>query len=749
MDEQLLILKRKKSLHLMKKIFFLCICLIAFALIEASANELKLKYINTEIEVDGIIDSEWMMADSITSMFQLAPFHGKEPTFPTTIKILTSTNAIYVLMICIQPADKLKAQAGKLDDYTGDIVSFMIDTFGDKRTAYKFGVSASGVMTDSRMLDDGRNRDPKWDGIWFGDAAIYDWGYVVEMKIPYRSIQYDESLREWGLDFDRWIAYKNEDLYWNKYEENEGQRISKFGRLVFEDYHPTIKGLNLEIYPVGIAKASYLNNGNTISGGSKLFDKPAADAGLDVFYNPSTKLTYQLTVNPDFAQIEADPFDFNISRYESYFDERRPFFTEGNEIFMPSGRERNSGFYRPLELFYPRRIGKKLPDGNEVPLLFGTKAFGRINDWEYGGFLALTGEKEYELDDEKITEEKAYFGSARLKKQIFNNSSIGVLFAGKKTKDNIYGVIDIDGAFRGGDWQLAYQFARSFVNNDGDYAASAGFRSFKDTWANFVRLRIVGNDFDVDQIGYVPWKGTTEFVGLTGPRWYFDEGTISAILIYFGPAIYYEHSDLYTDHSGVLGLNMQFRDNWGYEINIDYGKTKDQDKLFNSYGITLSSWYNFSTKWSGNLYGGYQRTYNFSRDYLAFYSWMGIFFSWNTFKFLELGTSYDMFIEGNPEGNIEDITFNARPYFSLTPVNNLNIRFYIDNVFVRSSDQLESLIAGLLFSYNFSPKSWIYLAFNEVQQRYEKFNLSMNSIIREMRTSNRDAVVKVKYLYYF
>lgn len=148
---------------------------------------------------------------------------------------------------------------------------------------------------------------------------------VVEMKIPYKLIQYDESLAAWGLDFDRWVAPQSEDQYWCPFEENEGQRVSRFGQLQFQDFRPTVHGLNLELYPVAISKATYNEDDK--------YDTDL-DVGFNAFYNPSPKLTFLLTVNPDFAQIEADPFDFNISRYESYFSERRPFFTEGNEGFM-------------------------------------------------------------------------------------------------------------------------------------------------------------------------------------------------------------------------------------------------------------------------------------------------------------------------------------------------------------------------------------------------------------------------------
>ena len=104
------------------------------------------------------------------------------------------------------------------------------------------------------------------------------------------------------------------------------------------------------------------------------------------------------------------------------------------------------------------------------------------------------------------TEDRAIFGSARVKKQILDNSSVGVLFVGKQTPDNTYGVIDIDGAFRESNWQLAYQFARSIENSEGDYAGSAGLTLSTDKWLSYARTRAVGKNFDVQQVGFVPWN---------------------------------------------------------------------------------------------------------------------------------------------------------------------------------------------------------------------------------------------------
>lgn len=728
----------------MKKIILLFILFILFIqpvlAVDNSGKTMVVRKINNSIQIDGVIDPEWSQADSVSDFIQQQPYHAVDPSFKTVAKVLTTEYALYSLIKCYQDRDLIQPNTGKLDDNSGDIVSIMLDTFENNRTAYKFAVTAAGVKSDCWLLDDARNRDYSWDGIWFADAKVYDWGFVVEMEIPYKSIQYDRSLTAWGLDFDRWIPAKAEDIYWCAYQESEGQRISKFGKLLFRDFRPSTKGMHLELYPVGITRATYLRE-NTYD--------VNPDLGMDVFYNPSPKFTLQLTANPDFAQIEADPFEFNISRYETYFDERRPFFTEGNEIFMASGRQRNTGFYRPLELFYSRRIGKKLPNGMEVPLLFGTKAFGRIGKWEYGGFVALTGETDYIEDDEPQTEQRAVFASTRLKRQILGNSSIGLLFVGKHTRNYDTGVLDIDGAFRTSGWQLAYQLARSYKNNQGDFGGSAGFTRFANNLFMGIRGRYIGDDFDVDQVGFVPWRGTAEFVGIGGPRWYFEKGYIRQILFYGGPLLNYEKVDAFTDYGGVLGFNMQFRNNWGYEINLSIADSKDEEKRFTSYEAALSSWFNTSPKWEAGLYGGYSRTYNFDRDYLAYYSWLSGDMEWQTLNTLELGTSASMYLEGNPNGGVEDITYNARPYFSATPVNNLNLRVYVDNLFVQSTHQMEQILLGFLFSYNFSPKSWIYFAINEVRDRSKRYDRKGNPLPEKMHIEERVSVFKVKYLYYF
>jgi len=712
----------------------------AAAFAAQSGKRLTLKKVESAPVIDAVVDRLWSETDSVSDFVEHEPYNGRVPSVKTTARLLTTDDALYCLMLCYDDRRNIQRTRGVLDDFGGDIVSLMLDSFDDKRTAYKFAVTASGVRADCRLLDDARNRDYSWDGVWFSAARIYDWGFAVEMEIPYRSIQYHDGLTEWGLDFDRWNASRTEDIYWCAYEEHEGQRISKFGKLVFNGFYPSVKGLSLEIYPVGIAKTEYV-------GGSEYDFDPSA--GVDVFYNPSQRLTFQLTAYPDFAQIEADPFSFNITRYESYFEERRPFFTEGNEVFMPSGEERGSGFYEPLELFYSRRIGKKLPDGTEVPLLVGTKAFGRIEDWEYGGFLAATGKEDYEYGDSRRTEPGAYFGSVRMKRQVLGNSSVGLLYVGKLTEEETQGVLDVDGAFRGSSWQLAYQVARSHKNSEGDFASSTGFKMITDRWLLATRTKTVGEKFDISQVGFVPWRGTAELTAIGGPRWYFEKGYLKDFLIYMGGSAYYEKVDSYTDRTAILGVNMQFRNNWGYEVSASVGRSKDQGKSYDAFEVDLSTWANISPRWSGSLYGGFARSYNFPRDYLGFYSWVGSEVEWNPIDMLKVGTSFNSYTEWDPNNRIEDVTLNSRPYFSLTPVNNLNLRFYLDNVYVRSTGRVEQLIGGLLFSYNFRPKSWIYFAVNEVRDRSPELDALGEPLPTRLHLADRAAVLKLKYLFYF
>jgi hypothetical protein len=341
------------------------------------------------------------------------------------------------------------------------------------------------------------------------------------------------------------------------------------------------------------------------------------------------------------------------------------------------------------------------------------------------------------------------FGSVRLKKQVLGNSSVGFLYVGKESSETKNGVLDVDGAFRGADWQLAYQLARSYRDDRGDYAASFGLRASKPKWISVVRGRYVGEQFDIDDVGYVPWRGTAEITTLGGPMWIRPEGAVSQILVYGGGSLNWEKVDDFTDRILALGLNMQFRRNWGYEITLAWGQSKDLEQKYQSWSISLSNWYNVSPKWYANLNGEFDKTYNFYRGYLGYYGSLGTEIAWHAFDLLQLGTSMSVFAEWDPDNALEDVTLNTRPYATLTPVNNLSLRLYVDNVFTKSSEKIQSLITGFLFSWNFRPKSWVYVAINDVRDRSDQYDGLGVLLPNRLHPIDRVGVLKVKYLFYF
>jgi hypothetical protein len=278
---------------------------------------------------------------------------------------------------------------------------------------------------------------------------------------------------------------------------------------------------------------------------------------------------------------------------------------------------------------------------------------------------------------------------------------------------------------------------------------SAGLTAPQTDWFTAIRIKAIGKNFDISEVGYVPWVGTAEFVGVTGPVWFYETGPLRRTMIYAGGSLWYDDADLYTDHSLVAGVNMNFRREWGFENTWILGKSKDLDKRYVSYEVDLSTWFHISPRWQGNLYGSYARTYNFSRDYLAYYSSLGMEMEWKPFTTLEVGTTYNMYVEYAPDRTVEDVTYNARPFCSFTPMNNLNVRVYVDNVYIASLDRLDQVIGGLLISFNFLPKSWVYLAVNEAMDRSDALDAAGGLLPRRMHTTSRAGVLKAKYLYYF
>ena len=170
-------------------LFLTVIAAFGFPLWAQTDKTMILRLTSTAPRIDGEIDPVWAEADSVSDFEQFEPFYGKPPTERTVVRLLGTDEALYCLTVSYHEKAPIQDIAGVFDQASGDGVSLMIDTFNDKQTAYRFWVSASGAQSDSRMVDDGRNRDYSWDGVWFAQSRVHSWGYVIEMEIPFKSIR--------------------------------------------------------------------------------------------------------------------------------------------------------------------------------------------------------------------------------------------------------------------------------------------------------------------------------------------------------------------------------------------------------------------------------------------------------------------------------------------------------------------------------------------------------------------------------
>lgn len=341
--------------------------------------------------IDGRVDEDvWQLAKPIEGFIQFEPEHGRPSPQRTIAYIGYGDEALYVAFICYDPEPEAIAAAitkrdGELDD--DDAVVIMLDTFNDNNNCTYFTTNSLGTQADGKVADNGRSEDENWDATWLSAAARIPEGWTAEFAIPFRILKFQGGEgRTWGLNLGRYYPRHLEESYWAGPLESTF-RVSQFGELTGLDLQGRIK--RHEIIPYALSQAE---EGQPLEG----------RAGLDLRYRLSSNLGADLTINPDFATVEADVEQINLTRYELRIAEKRPFFLEGAELF----RQR-------IGQFYSRRIG-------DIP--WGTKLTGKAGSWD----LALIGTQSKLMNDDSSSSAATYT-VVRAKKGVFGSSNIGFL----------------------------------------------------------------------------------------------------------------------------------------------------------------------------------------------------------------------------------------------------------------------------------------------------------------------------------
>ncbi|RNC85745.1 MAG: hypothetical protein ED557_02935 [Balneola sp.] len=315
------------------------------------------------IILDGLLDENaWRNAPVATGFTQRFPVDGGTPSQQTEAQILYTDKYIYVGVMAYETAiDSTTSPLFRRDgSETSDWVYVSFDSYNDKRTAFTFAVNPRGVQKDILYFDD-NGEDVLWDAVWEAEAVTHANGWSVEMKIPLSQLRFSSKdvNQSWGVNFQRRIARHNEFNYWAPTSQTEAGMVSLFGRL--NGISDLKEPRRLEIAPY---VSSRLTREPEQDPDDPYYDENAFNFGLggDVKYGLTSDLTLTATINPDFGQVEADPSTINLSQFEIFFSERRPFFLEGNEIFR-FGRTRTYNTAGNPNTFYSRRIGRS-PQGN-------------------------------------------------------------------------------------------------------------------------------------------------------------------------------------------------------------------------------------------------------------------------------------------------------------------------------------------------------------------------------------------------
>lgn len=308
--------------------------------------------------IDGLLNDDcWNSVEWTTNFIQLQPVENKPPSQETAFKILYDNDNLYVFVRSYDTEpDKISKIMARRDNFSGDMVFVEFDSYFDKQTSFLFAASASGAKSDAAISQDGNNEDDSWNPIWYLKTSIDDKGWCAEMKIPLSQVRFGKKDEQvWGLEVTRRIYRLQERSLWQYIPKGSPGYVHLFGELHgINNIKPKHK---IEIMPYAVARTERFEKteGDPFNTGklSKL------SAGLDGKIALTNDFTLDFTVNPDFGQVEADPSEVNLTAFESYFSERRPFFVEGKNIFQfqPTQTIVIHNMYSD-NLFYSRRIGR-------------------------------------------------------------------------------------------------------------------------------------------------------------------------------------------------------------------------------------------------------------------------------------------------------------------------------------------------------------------------------------------------------
>lgn len=594
--------------------------------------------LNHPLIIDGKLSEELYRTKGLDDFIQSEPTEGAKPTQRTEFWISYDDNALYVSarMYDSSPDSITGLLARRDNSPKSDWLYVSIDSYLDRRTAYYFGVNPVGSIGDGTFYNDSWS-DDTWDGVWDRGVSIDDQGWCVEMRIPYSQLRFTKKNEYvWGVNFLREIARNNESDFYVMVPKKESGFVSRFA------YLNGIKNISppsrFEITPYVVSGGEFTKNfvkGDPFNDGTNYPKNIGADFKIGIGSN----ITVDATINPDFGQVEVDPAEVNLSAFETYYSEKRPFFIEGSNIFNfgRGGANNNAGFnWSNPQFFYSRRIGKApsryLNGFNNVPnqttILGAAKISGKLNSEQSLGILTAVTQKEIadvENDRARTREEVeplAFYGVGRTQYE-FNDGYYGIgylLTAVERDLRNkdLTGLLNrrhytvaSDGWFFLDDdrtwvttgW-VGFSYAagtkdrilslqkspqRYFQRPDANYitldsnaislSGSAGrfaLNKQKGNWMFNSAFGFISPAFDVNDLGYLYRADQLNGHILVGYQWYEPDNFSRSKSIFISTARSYDFGGDKTMELFFVGYNCTFLNYWGVNGQVFYS-TKSTD----------------------------------------------------------------------------------------------------------------------------------------------------------------------------
>jgi len=700
-----------------------------------------------EIKIDGILDEKsWQEAEVADNFFMMLPMDTSYANAKTEVRVTYDQKNFYISAVCWDtlPGGYV-VESMKRDFSFGGNDNFLvfIDPFDDKTNGFSFGANAAGAQWDGLQADGG-TVNLNWDNKWESAVKNYDDKYIWEAAIPFKTLRYKKDILKWGINFSRLDLKLNEKSSWTPIPRQFPSASLAFtGNMIWDELPPP-PGTNISLIPYMTASTS-----KDKEAGTPVENK--FEAGFDAKVSITPSLNLDLTVNPDFSQVEVDRQVTNLSRFELFFPERRQFFLENSDIFASLG-------FRGVHPFFSRRIGL------ESPIYAGGRLSGRLNkNWRIGVMDIHTGEAGARYDAEGNPERGGIpsqnYAVAVLQRQVFARSNITASFINRETFNLNYE--KHDSSFTDYNRDLGIEYNLASANNlwSGKFLLHKSFspdltgkdffhvanleydtKKFGVEWVH----EYVGQNYN-PEVGFIPRTG---YVRLN-PDFRYSFFPKSKNLVSHGPNVDVSHffdTDFNTtDHETMLvyEFDMLNRSSFGIGVAYNFIKLLDPFDPTNSGGEELAAGSEYSWWHAGFGYNSTPKrlvTYEMEGSY-------GGYFNGNRFN-LEGGIGYRF----QPYGSINvDFAFNdielPEPYTStsylllsprleLTFTNNIFL-----TTFVQYNEQADNININARFQWRFLPASDIFLVYTENYLPGD----SLGSI--DFSSKNRALVLKITYWY--